>query len=182
MVSAEDVIRLYQRLVDNDIRVWLIGGWGIDALLGEQTRPHKDLDILMLVDDVERLCELLSHEGYKLGYLWEENLLTVDARGVETATAFVLQDSEGRELDAHALCLDANGNGIPAWDAEGRILKREGLAGEGVIAGVTVPCFTPEMQMACHTGYELPDKHRRDLELLHEKFRVAYPGEMGNPL
>lgn len=182
MMTAEDAIGIYQRLVNHDIQIWLVGGWGIDALLGEQTRPHKDLDIIMLVDDVGRMRELLSHDGYQFGYLWEENLHTVDARGVETATAFVLQDAEGREIDAHAVRLDAEGNGIPAWDAEGRILKRQDLAGEGVIAGVTVPCFTAEMQMACHTGYELPDKQAHDLERLHEKFGVAYPDELRNPL
>ena len=182
MVSAEEVIRLYQLLLENDIQIWLVGGWGIDALLGEHTRSHKDLDVIMLVDDVGRLRELLSHDGYEFGYLWEENLWTVDTRGAKTATAFVLQDAEGRELDAHAIRLDADGNGIPAWDAEGLILKREELAGEGIIAGVAVPCFTAEMQMACHTGYELPDKHLRDLERLHEKFGVAYPTELRNPL
>jgi len=178
MISAEDVIYLYHRLLDHNIRIWLVGGWGIDALLGEQTRPHKDLDVIMLVDDVGRMCELLSHDGYQFGYLWEENLWAIDTHGVKTATAFVLQDSEGRELDAHAMRLDAEGNGIPAWDAEGRILKRQDLAGEGMVAGVLVPCFTPEMQMACHTGYELPDKQVLDLELLHKKFSVAYPGEL----
>jgi len=182
MISAEDAIGIYQRLLDNHIQVWLVGGWGIDALLGEQTRPHKDLDVIMLVDDVGRMCALLSHDGYQFGYLWEENLSTVDARGVETATAFVLQDAEGRELDAHALRLDDEGNGIPAWDAEGRILRRQDLAGEGSIAGVSVPCFTAEMQMACHTGYKLPDKQVNDLERLHEKFGVAYPAELRNPL
>lgn len=182
MVSAEDVIRLYQRLLENNIQIWLVGGWGIDALLGEQTRPHKDLDVIMLVDDVGRLRELLSHDGYEFGYLWEENVWTVDVLGAETATAFVLKDAEGRELDAHAMRLDADGDGIPAWDAEGRILKRQDLTGEGIIAGVTIPCYTPEMQMTCHTGYELPEKHLRDLELLHKKFSVAYPTELRNPL
>ncbi len=35
MVCAKDAITIYQRLVDNGIQVWLTGGWGIDALLGE---------------------------------------------------------------------------------------------------------------------------------------------------
>src|SRR5919201_6639891 len=26
-------------------KVWLDRGWGLDALLGEQTRPHDDLDL-----------------------------------------------------------------------------------------------------------------------------------------
>jgi lincosamide nucleotidyltransferase A/C/D/E len=40
MVRAEDVISIYQRLLADDIQVWLTGGWGIDALLREQSRPH----------------------------------------------------------------------------------------------------------------------------------------------
>ncbi len=29
------------------ITVWMDGGWGVDALLGTQTRPHRDLDIVI---------------------------------------------------------------------------------------------------------------------------------------
>ncbi len=175
MTNAEDVTHLYQRLMDEGIHVWLLGGWGIDALLREQTRPHKDVDVLILADDVVRLRDLLEREGYRLKELWSENRWDVDAQGVEIATAFVLQDAKGREVDVHAMRLDEQGNGIPAWEGEGLIFERQDLAGEGLIAGVAVRCITPEMQVACHTGYELPDAHRRDLELLHEKFGVAYP-------
>jgi lincosamide nucleotidyltransferase A/C/D/E len=178
MVRAEDVISICQCLLDNGIKVWLTGGWGIDALLGEQTRPHKDLDVIMLLDDVVRMREHLGRDGYRLKELWSENRWGVDAHGVETATAFVLQDSEGREFDAHAMRLDDRGNGIPAWEeAEGFIFKRQDLAGEGMIAGFAVQCLAPERQMLCHTGYELPDEQLRDLELLQEKFGVKYPDE-----
>ncbi len=178
MVRAEDVISIYQRLVEHGIQVWLTGGWGIDALLREQTRPHKDLDVLMPLDDVVQMRELLAQDGYGLKELWSENCWAVDAHGVETASAFVLQDSEGRELDAHAMRLDDGGNGIPAWAAaEGFIFTRQDLAGAGVIAGFAVQCITPEKQMLCHTGYELPDKQWRDLELLRAKFGFEYPDE-----
>jgi hypothetical protein len=119
----------------------------------------------------------LGRDGYGLKELWEENLWVVDARGVEIATAFVLQDSDGREIDAHAMRLDARGDGFPAWDAEGRVLGAQDLAAEGMIAGFSVRCMTPEMQMACHTGYELPDVQCRDLELLHRRLGVEYPDE-----
>jgi len=176
MVSAQDVIIIYQRLLDHGIPIWLVGGWGIDALLGEQTRPHKDLDVIMLLDDVVRMRELLGRDGYALQDLWSENRWAVDAQGVEIPTAFVLQDAAGREIDAHAMRLDDQGNGVPAWEGEGFVFTREGLAGVGTIAGVAVRCLSPGMQMACHTGYELPDKQVRDLERLHEAFGVK-PGE-----
>jgi lincosamide nucleotidyltransferase A/C/D/E len=179
MVQSDDVIRIYQLLLDHGIRVWLTGGWGIDALLGEQTRPHKDLDVIMLLDDVVRMRELLGCDGYALKELWSENRFVVDAQGIETATAFVLQDAEGRELDAHAMRLDERGNGIPAWDSEGITFQSKDLAGQGAIAGLTVRCLIAEMQVVCHTGYELPDKQVGDMVRLHEKFGVEYPDESG---
>jgi lincosamide nucleotidyltransferase A/C/D/E len=172
MVRAEDVISIYQSLSANNIQVWLTGGWGIDALLEEQTRPHKDLDIILLVDDVVRMRDLLGRAGYSLKELWSENSWVVDSQGAEIPTAFVLQDLQGREVDAHAMRLDDRGNGIPAWEAEGLTFKKQDLAEEGSIVGFKVRCISPEMQVLCHTGYDLPNVQLRDLELLHEKFSV----------
>ena len=178
MIHAEDVIHICQNLAANSIQVWLTGGWGIDALLQEQTRAHKDLDIIVLVDDIVRMRGLLGHAGYGLKEIWSENTWVVDSHGTEIPTAFVLQDSEGREVDAHAMRLDDRGNGVPAWEnEEGLVFERQDLAGEGMIAGFAVQCITPESQMLCHTGYELPDKQLRDLELLHERLGVEYPNE-----
>jgi lincosamide nucleotidyltransferase A/C/D/E len=178
MVSAEDVTRVYQSLLANDMQVWLTGGWGIDALLREQTRPHKDLDFIMLVDDVVRMRELLARDGFRLMKLWPENTWAVDSHGTETATAFVLHDGEGREIDAHAMWCDDQGNGVPAWAGdEGLVFKRQDLAAEGMIAGVTVQCLSPEMQVSCHSGYELPSVQSRDLQLLRARFGVECPEE-----
>jgi lincosamide nucleotidyltransferase A/C/D/E len=178
MVNAEDVISIYKYLAANGIQIWLTGGWGIDALLGEQTRPHKDLDVIMLLDDVLRMCELLDDKGFSMKELWSENRWAMDAHEKVISTAFVLQDSDGREFDMHAMHLDDQGNGIPAWEAtEGFFFKQQDLAGVGMIDGVAVQCITPEKQMLCHIGYELPEIQLRDLELLNERFGVEYPDE-----
>ena len=42
--SSKDVIELYNALNQVQISIWIDGGWGVDALLGEQTRAHKDVD------------------------------------------------------------------------------------------------------------------------------------------
>ena len=60
-------------------------------------------------------------------------------------------------------------------NAEGFFFKRQDLAGEGTIAGMAVRCLTPQSQVECHAGYELPDVQRSDLELLRKKFLVEYP-------
>ena len=175
MVSAEDVIHIYKRLSTNNIQVWLTGGCGIDALLQKQTRPHKDLDIIMLVDDIDRTRDLLNRGGYSLKGLWSENSWVVDTYGAEIPTAFVMQDSDGREVDIHAMHLDHHGNGIPAWVNEGLVFKREDLAGEGMVVGFAVRCISAEMQVLCHTGYDLPHIQMRDLEFLCKEFGVKYP-------
>lgn len=174
MVRAEDVIRICQHLSAHHIQVWLTGGWGIDALLQEQTRPHKDLDILMLADDVVRMRDLLGRHGYGMKEIWSENRWAVDLHGTEIPTAFVLQDGEGREVDAHAMRLDEQGNGMPAWVAEEIIFQRQDLGGEGVIAGVAVRCISPELQLLLHTGYDLPREQVRDLELLREWLGIEH--------
>jgi len=179
MVTAEDVIKIYKRLSINGIQVWLTGGWGIDALLGMQTRPHKDLDVIMLLDDMVLMQELLSNDGYVLDTLWSENQMAMDTDGNETATAFVLKDAKGREFDAHAMTMDEQGNGLPAWnEAEDFLFKKEDLGGQGTISGFNVQCITPKSQIYCHSGYELPEKQLKDLDLLNEKFSVGYPDQV----
>ena len=44
-MTSNDVIDLYTNLETLGIKVWVDGGWGVDALLGKQTRFHEDLDI-----------------------------------------------------------------------------------------------------------------------------------------
>ena len=84
MISAQEVIRIYRICQENGIRIWLVGGWGVDALIGEQTRPHKDLDFLMLLEDVSRLRALLERDGYGLKEIWSENRWVSDGQGEQT--------------------------------------------------------------------------------------------------
>src|SRR5712691_1037910 len=54
-------------LVEADgIDVWLDGGWGVDALLGHQTREHDDLDLVVELGHASRIIELLEGLGYSL--------------------------------------------------------------------------------------------------------------------
>ena len=41
-MEEKDVIDLYCQVKNLDIKIWIDGGWGVDALLGQQTRFHKD--------------------------------------------------------------------------------------------------------------------------------------------
>ena len=63
-MNTADVIDLYTQLDRLGIEAWLDGGWGVDALLGEQTRPHADVDLVIQHKDVPKLRELLERQGY----------------------------------------------------------------------------------------------------------------------
>jgi lincosamide nucleotidyltransferase A/C/D/E len=182
-MHAAEVSALYTMLVEHGVQVWVDGGWGIDALLGEQTRPHKDFDALMGFDDLATLTDVLAHRGFTLKEIWEENRWVVHAvplpligrtspAGSEVATAFVVRNAQGHELDVHVLTIDSHGTGLPAWNAD-VTYPPDALAGRGVIAGTSVHCLSAHMQMATHTGYALQAKDLQDLRLLHERFGVA---------
>jgi lincosamide nucleotidyltransferase A/C/D/E len=183
-MHAEEVITLYTLLVERGVQLWVDGGWGIDALLGEQTRPHKDFDALVPLDDVGTLTDVLAHHGFTLKEIWEENrwvahavrlpLIGKENRvGSDVATAFVLRNGVGHELDVHVVVFDANGYGIPAWNAD-VIYPPDAFAGRGVIVGTPVRCLSAQMQMATHTGYALQAKDFQDLRRLHERFGIPY--------
>ena len=183
-MPAEEVVALYALLAGRGVRVWVDGGWGVDALLGEETRPHKDLDALVNLDDLGALAAVLADRGFALKEIWGENRWVAHAArlpligregraGSEVATAFVLRDSAGHEIDVHALTVDRHGAGIAAWESD-LAYPPEALAGRGVIAGTPVRCVSAAMQVATHTGYALQAKDLHDLRLLHERFGVAY--------
>jgi lincosamide nucleotidyltransferase A/C/D/E len=46
-MNPVDVLEILYHLSKNEVVVWLDGGWGVDALLGAQTRAHDDLDVVM---------------------------------------------------------------------------------------------------------------------------------------
>jgi lincosamide nucleotidyltransferase A/C/D/E len=158
-MSAADVVRLLA--VMEGIEVWLDGGWGVDALLGEQTREHDDLDLVAARSDVPPLIDALGGEGYQV------------AKG-ELPVSIVLLDQEGRQVDIHPVAFDDAGDGIYRMD-DGRdwAYPAAGFAGVGSVAGWEVRCLTAEVQVLCHAGYELAETDHHDLALLRERYRIS---------
>ena len=147
----------------------LDGGWGVDALLGEQTRPHDDLDLLVALDDVQRLREVLAARGFRL------------TRG-RPPTCFVLGDDRDRRVDVHPVVFDDHGDGHYTMEnGEVWVCQAGGLAGRGVVAGRAVRCVTAEMQVRCHTGYPLREVDFHDMEALRRRFGVELLAEHRRP-
>lgn len=63
-MTADDVIEIVRLLEQNHIDLVIDGGWGVDALLGEQTRLHSDLAIAVEHKDVPQIRSLLESRGY----------------------------------------------------------------------------------------------------------------------
>ena len=47
MITEKDAIALINLAESLEINVFIDGGWGVDALLGEQTREHQDIDLFV---------------------------------------------------------------------------------------------------------------------------------------
>jgi lincosamide nucleotidyltransferase A/C/D/E len=45
VMTAGDATALLGRLAEREVNACVGGGWAVDALLGEQTREHADLDL-----------------------------------------------------------------------------------------------------------------------------------------
>ena len=63
-LSAEQARALYELLDQGGVRCWVMGGWGVDALLGRVTREHKDLDLLVLISDLPRYAQVVRGNGF----------------------------------------------------------------------------------------------------------------------
>ena len=159
---------LCQLLAQRNIANWVMGGWGVDALLGRQTRNHHDLDLLVSFDDLGALQDLLFEQGFSRKLIWDDENRWVDVRGVQSPTAFVEADGRGRELDVHVIQLVPGGAPIPLCDVPWSFDEHSLLNGVGTIAGAPVRCVSTETQLQMHAGYELPPNHQQDVERLRE--------------
>ena len=163
-MDADAVVEVVKALDRAAIRIWLDGGWGVDALLGEQTRDHADLDIILSSEDVAKLEEALRPLGFGR------------KSGGSTAN-FILMDERGHELDVHAVEFDRRGYAVFALpDGRRWPFPPAAFAGRGVVAGYEVRCLSPQAQVQCHgQGYEPTENDLRDMERLQERFGVVLP-------
>lgn len=164
-VEASTVLALTQTLTDAGADWCIVGGWGVDALLGEQTRAHKDLDVFVQRDHLNAVLRMLHRAAFRRTHTWEESR-PLDAGGPCPAhdSALVMSDGEGCEVDIHVYALRAHAV-EPLWETR-HSFQREDLDARGVIAGFTVRCITAVKQLETHSGYALPTAHREDVERL----------------
>ena len=155
---ASDVVEVLDRLDDAGIDAWVDGGWAVDALLAEQTRPHRDLDLIVREDDRPEIREALARDAF------------AEVPGGRDIN-FVLRDPRGREVDIHAIRFDESGDGIyrMATGADW-VFPAAGFEGRGLVDGREVRCLTADVQMLCHAhGYVPSETDFHDMRLLNAR-------------
>ena len=162
-MGAADVLGLLRAFDAAGVGVWIDGGWGVDALVGDHLRSHDDLDIVVAIEDVQSVQDVLRSTGYAV-------------RDREAPLSFMTVDPDGRQVDVHPVVFDEQGNGLYRMDdGDTWTYPASGLLGTGSIDGRPVRCLTPELQMRVHAGYELERKDHEEIRILHERFGVAPP-------
>ncbi|MCL1806798.1 MAG: aminoglycoside nucleotidyltransferase [Oscillospiraceae bacterium] len=159
-MTAENAVEIIKLLEQNGIEVYVDGGWGVDALLGEQTRRHDDLDIALPHRFVPKLRELFEARGYT-------DVPCDDTRDCN----FVLGDDKGRLIDVHSYTFDESGQNI-----FGVAYEPHHLTGTGVINGYPIKCIPPDVMVEFHTGYEVDENDYLDVKALCERFELPLPG------
>jgi len=165
-MTSTDVVEIYSTLATLGIPIWIDGGWGVDALLGRQTRPHKDLDVALEDLHVVRFEQLLASRGYSR-----------TKREIERPFNFVLADQTDREIDVHVISIDDEGNGIYGPLEMGLMYPADSLKGCGTIDEYPVRCISAQWMVKFHSGYGLTEKDYKDVSALCEKYGIDLPDQ-----
>lgn len=162
MISSEsrgtdlsEVLGVLADLTEAGCSVWVAGGWGIDALVGRQTREHRDLDLAVDATAQTVVVTVLERRGYRIQTDW---------RPVRVE---LVSDSRGW-VDLHPVIFEASGHGRQAALGGGYFDYPLDAFGTGVLGDMEVACLSREQQLRFHQGYDLRAVDRRDLELLAE--------------
>src|SRR4051794_35884541 len=69
-MSAGSAAAILATLDARDAEVWVGGGWGVDALLGDQTREHSELDLWLDAHTIGPLFVTLSEVRIDRMFPW----------------------------------------------------------------------------------------------------------------
>lgn len=152
-VTKADLLKVLDLMETFGMRYWLDGGWGVDVLLGKQTREHRDVDINFDARYTDALLRTLVSHGYEI---------TTDWRPVRIE----LCHPELSYVDIHPFVINEDGTAKQA-DLEGGWYEFEAdYFGSAVFEGRTIPCISAKGQKIFHTGYEFREVDKHDIRII----------------
>jgi lincosamide nucleotidyltransferase A/C/D/E len=175
-LEASEVNRVLSAFEAGRLRYWLAGGWGVDALIGVQSRAHDDLDIVL--ERFEQMEPVARRLMAALGYSFVDSHRD-DAFTLPLTSTF--DDGEGHRVQLVSLAWRwlAAELGLPAPDESDEAIPAalvEAVSAEGAVEGRRVPCVSVRTQRFLHADHpsaHAPSgkKHRGDMDALQR----AYP-------
>ncbi len=157
-----NTVRWYLDLFDKlGLAARIDGGWGVDALLGKQTRPHEDLDIMIPHIDSRTLVDALFESGF-------EDVHTDD----RVDENFVMGHPIYGRIDFHVFEPLEDGGGVYRPGSEDWVMTAGELSATGTIGDRPVQCMSAEYQVRSHSGYILQAADLSDMAALHDHLGV----------
>lgn len=164
-MTAGESVEILESLHGGGVEARVGGGWGVDALLGEQTRSHGDLDVWIWAIQFDRLISVFTHMGIDRLYPWAD----------DRPWNFVVHDGGHRRVDLHLIEALPDGSIHYGSVTTGETFPPAALEGTGTINGHTVRCEAPEWSLRWHTGYHPRPVDRLDVQRLCERFGLELP-------
>jgi lincosamide nucleotidyltransferase A/C/D/E len=150
-----EVRRVLDALQEAGCRYWLEGGWGVDALVGHQTRPHRDIDIDLDARHEQVALDVLDRLGYTIETDWRPNRVELAAAGRGW-------------VDLHPLTVRSDGSAVQAALDGGFHVFPSTYFTVGSLDGAAVPCVTAAAQRAFRQGYVARPADTHDLTVLDQ--------------
>jgi lincosamide nucleotidyltransferase A/C/D/E len=161
-MTLHDVQEILGALSDAGVRWWLAGGWGVDALVGAQTRRHKDLDVIVEQAQLAGALAALATRGFSPV---PESYPGADRHVPEAMLPDreLVQDAAARTVDLHPV-------ESASWPAR---LGIEQPFATGMLGGREVGCLSLSAQIMAHQGFELADEHRANIRSIERLASTA---------
>ena len=158
-MTLDDVVQVIDGLNNAGVKVWVDGGWCVDALIGRELREHGDLDIAVSRPDEDALRDWLTTHGY-----------TDRPSPDKSAWNYVVGDDMGRLIDIHIF--EFNDEGKHIYGVE---YPHESLTGRATLGGLPIHCIAPEWMFRFKTSYTPAPKDIIDVQALAEKYGYDIP-------
>jgi lincosamide nucleotidyltransferase A/C/D/E len=162
MVNKIDAIEIITFAEENGITIWVDGGWGVDALLEEETRAHNDIDLFVEKSNSKKFIDILKEKDF-----------AEITEAYTTTSHTVWKDAKGRVIDLHIF--EFNEQEYIVF--EGETFPPGVFSGTGKIGDKVVKCTDAKSQVLFHLGYEHDENDVHDVRLLCERFNIPIPNE-----
>ncbi|HVO86114.1 MAG TPA: hypothetical protein VMT23_00060 [Candidatus Binatia bacterium] len=173
IMTAQKLVNLYTELQSIGVNPILDGGWGVDALLGEETRPHKDADLIITKEDLAKVKDYLTSRGYKdrtEGEIWWHFFM----------------DSSDDEIDFLVVDPQKSGGAYLGPRENDLFFPEEAFQGKGHVSGKEVACLsapyrvralTKEFGVVIKNNYQITEHDCRDMIALCKRFNIGIPSD-----